>query len=64
MWLCEVDAAGSQTVRTSCLPERQLRSVLFADVTLVSAEDHIERVAGASGSIKALGLHKLAALAP
>lgn len=63
MWLCEVDAAGSQTVRTSCLPERQLRSLLFADVTLVSA-DHIERVAGASGSMKALGLHKLAALAP
>ena len=36
------------------LPERQLRSALFADVTLVSAGDRIERVAGASGSTKAL----------
>lgn len=36
------------------LPERRLRSALFADVTLVSAGDRIERVAGASGSMKAL----------
>lgn len=47
--LATVSILGKKNSRMG-LPERQLRSVLFADVTLVSA-DHIERVAGASGSM-------------